>query len=265
MVIASVEDVEGERLTQAQVALVLRRAAELDGDDEGDDARLDACAVEAAAVEAGLSRAVVHQALAELRVGALEAAAAPMARPLFGPPTLTVGRVVPGPLQRVERELRAYLRAQLFEQRRDFDDRSLWMRREGLAPSIRRSLDFNHRLSLNGVRHVELSLAQAPGEGARVVVSVAADVRQHRNTHARAVSGGAVVGAGLVGATAVVAGLDPAVLASLPVGAGVVFGSHRLGRSHYRRQVDQVHLALAGMLDRLEHRLANAPRKVVSA
>ncbi|MGI8758614.1 MAG: hypothetical protein ACR2K0_04840, partial [Acidimicrobiales bacterium] len=162
---------EAQRLSEEQIALVLRRAAELDGADDDDPGRLEAFAVEAAAVEAGLSRESVCLALAELRVGALERTGPSGRRSLLGSASLVVRRVVPGPLAAVERELRAYLAAQLFEQRRHFGDRTVWARREGLMPSLRRSLDLNHRLTLNGVRQLEVAPADEPGTGrGRVVV-----------------------------------------------------------------------------------------------
>jgi hypothetical protein len=62
------------QLTADEVAMVLRRAAELEALAEGPgihDERYDARAVEEAATEVGLSQAAVRQAVAELRVGSL--------------------------------------------------------------------------------------------------------------------------------------------------------------------------------------------------
>ncbi len=104
---------EGGHLSQEEIAVVLRRAAELDRTQDKSD-RLDTAAVEAAAVEAGLSRPAVCQALAELRVGVIEPSPGAGQRVLLGPALLTVRRVVPGPLEAVKREMWAYLSAQLF-------------------------------------------------------------------------------------------------------------------------------------------------------
>src|SRR5262249_16119522 len=64
-------------LTQDQVALVLRRAADLDRHlgQTAPEPTLDPAAVEQAAIEAGISRAAVRRALAELHSGLLEAPA----------------------------------------------------------------------------------------------------------------------------------------------------------------------------------------------
>ncbi len=173
---------EGGRLTQEQIARVLCRAAELDRG-QGEDDCLDSAAVEAAAIEAGLSSTSVCQALAELRVGALEPVL-PGRSGLLGPPSLTVKRVVPGPRSSVEGAVRAWLSGQLFEQRRHFDDRELWARREGVVASVRRSLDLNHRLALNGVRQLEYALAAPPDGDGQVVVRLQADVRDQQVAHA---------------------------------------------------------------------------------
>jgi hypothetical protein len=249
---------EGGQLSQEEIAVVLRRAAELDRTQDESD-RLDTAAVEAAAVEAGLSRPAVCQALAELRVGAIEPSPGAGQRVLLGPALLTVRRVVPGPLEAVKREMWAYLSAQLFEQRRDFGERTVWTRREGLLPSVRRSLDLNHRLTLNGVRSLQLALAEPPDGAGRVLVSVEADVGEQRLAHVWLAAGGATVGVGVVGGSLLIDLV--ATIASLPISAGLVVGGHQLGRSYYRREVGKIETALAGLLDRLEHR----PRSPITA
>ncbi len=241
---------EGGRLTPEQIATVLRRAAVLDRGEAEDD-RLDAGAVEAAAIEAGFSPPAVSRALAELRIGALE----PVDRSRTGllpPASLTVEREVPGPLSVVDSAVRAWLSSQLFDQCRHHGDRTQWARREGMVASVRRTLDVNHRISLNGVRSLEFALAESPAGVGRVLVRLQADVRDQRNAAAWLFAGGAMAGAGAAGALLLV---DPVTLvASIPGGAGVAFGGHLAGRSHYRREVGKIETALAGLLDRLEHR-----------
>lgn len=244
---------EGGRLTQEQIATVLRRAAELD-QDQGPDDRLDAAAVEAAAIEAGLTSASVCQALAELRVGALDVGS-PSRDGLLGSSSLTVQRTVPGPRSSVEGAVRAWLSSQLFEQRRHFGDRTLWQRREGMLANVRRHLDVNHHLALNGVRSLELAVAEPPTADGEVLVRFRADVGEQRTAHAWLIAGGAVAGAGgAAGGLLLVDPLALALVASLPAGAGLAFGGHRAGRRYYRREVGKIETALAGLLDRLQHR-----------
>src|SRR5207248_2474338 len=106
-------------LTQDQVALVLRRAAQLDQHlGLPSETGIDEATLIQAATEAGLSSDAVHRALAELRSGILEAPP-PRHRGVFGEPTLTLCRTVPGPVHDVERSLAGFLHAQLFELQRD--------------------------------------------------------------------------------------------------------------------------------------------------
>ena len=247
----------GQQLTQDDIGLVLRRAAELDlcHDDAGN---VEAAAVEAAAVEAGLSRASVRQALAELRAGTLRLDAS--GRALLGPSSLVVRRLVPGPLDVVRRGVHGFLRAQLFELQRDLGEVTRWARRDGLVPSLRRSLDLNHRLTLATVRRLELALVPGQGaDGRQVMVCVVADVGEHRATQAWLLGGAAAAATGLVGATVASVGLDPLLLVSLPAGAGLVAGGRRWGCARYAFEVGRIETALAGVLDRLERRPALDP------
>lgn len=248
----------GQRLSRNEIELVLHRAAELDRVEDGPD-ELDIVAVQAAATEAGLSPASVCQALAELRAGTLRRSEGPERR-LLGPPSLVVRRLVPGPREMVRDSLHRFLCAQLFELQRDFGEVTSWVRREGLLPALRRRLDVNHRLALNGVRHLRAALDSGHGDdGRHVMVSLVADVGEQRQAHAWLLASGATAGAAVVGLTAAVAGLDPVTLLSLPAGAGLALGGHRWGLAQYRRQVASIEAFLAGFLDRLERRPSLAP------
>ncbi|MDP9453991.1 MAG: hypothetical protein M3P97_11575 [Actinomycetota bacterium] len=84
---------------------------------------------------------------------------------------------------------------------RDFGDRSRWRRREGIVATLRRGLDLNHRLALNGVRQLEVAVAEEPAAAeARVVVRLDADVSDQRVTHAWIAGAGATVATGVVAA-----------------------------------------------------------------
>ena len=247
----------GRQLSRADLELVLRRAAELDRSDEGPEA-LDFALVEAAALEAGLSRASVCQALAELRVGTLVRAAGSRRR-VLGPSSLEVRRLVPGPLDAVRAGVHCFLQEQLFDLRRDFGEVTRWERRDGLVPTLRRRFDVNHRLTLTTVPRIQVALAADQGDdGRRVMVNLVADVAEHRNAQGWLVAAGATAAAGVTGVTIASVGIDPLLLASLPVSAGLVGGSHRLAAAQYRQQVGRIETALAGFLDRLEHRPAIA-------
>src|SRR5436190_10191356 len=128
-------------LSEDQVAIVLRRAAELDHQlGFPHEPGIDEATLEEAAVEAGLSPQALHRALAELRSGVLSPDPR-RHRGVLGDPTLTICRAVPGPLAEVERQLFRFLDGQLFELRRHRGTSSTWVHRRGLEATARRAID----------------------------------------------------------------------------------------------------------------------------
>ncbi|MGH9150330.1 MAG: hypothetical protein ACRD0F_08320, partial [Acidimicrobiales bacterium] len=167
---------DGDRLSDHEVALVLGRAAELDSPAvPGAALCLDAASVEQAAVEAGLSRPSVRQALAELRAGTLAERRRPRL-PILGPRVLAVHREVPGPGARVEAVVGEFLRGQLFEMVRDFGGRTRWACRQGLKATVQRARDLNHRLVLNDVTGLDVTMVSGPGDDGLVLLRLEADV-----------------------------------------------------------------------------------------
>lgn len=250
--------VDGESLTDEETAVVLRRAAELDHELSLQPGGLDTATLEEAAVEAGLSRESVRRALAELRVGALDALVAgrpTKATRLLGPGTLVVRRSVPGGAAAAESSVREFLERQLFRVRRDVHGRSMWTPREDLKASVQRSVDSHvqRRLVLGDVCDVHLAVVDEPGPGPeRCLVHLELNVREIRRAHGAWVAAGAVVGAGAVGGSLMLAGLDPLAAAAVPLGAGTVVAGHRLGSGLYRRRVRELETAVHGLLDGLE-------------
>ncbi len=246
---------DGDRLDDSEVSLVLRRAAELDNQ-RVPGREVDLAAVEDAAAEVGLSRDAVRQAVAELRAGALGGARNRPGGRVLGPPTLTVVRTVPGPASEVRSWVHDFLAGQLFCLRRDRDGRSLWERRDDVAAKVRRGVDAlrEHRLVLPDVHRIEAVVVAGPGGGDLAVVRLELDVRHARRSQAAMVASGGVVGAAVVGGTLLAAGLDPALLFTAPLGGGVAAAGHGVGSRLYRRQVGELSLAAEGVLDRLESR-----------
>lgn len=257
---------DGDRLTDEETALVLRRAAELDHETDADPVGLDPATLEDAAVEAGLSRQSVRRALAELRLGALAPApAGRRTRPsrLVGPDHLGVDRAVGGPAVTVEASVRAYLEGQLFRVERDVGGRSLWCPRDDLKASIQRRIDrrVQRRLVLEDVCRIQFAVVEEPApEGPRAHVHLEVDVSDVRRASGAMVVVGAAVGAAAVGGSLVLAGLDPVTAAVLPAGAGAALAGHRLGTSHYRQRVSRIETALQGMLDGVERRTGTPGR-----
>lgn len=251
---------EGERLDREQIALVLRRATELDGQLGPDPSGLDLSSLEEAAVEAGLTRESVRRAVAELKAGALAPGRPGGATPAgLGPAVLTVSRSMPGPAPVVDAILRRFLAKEQFRIRRDFGQASSWDRRRDVPARVRVSLDrgVSHRFVLRQVRHVEIAVVEEPGSaGGRVMVKLAVDVAPLRRSHRVAVAQGAGLGLTATAAAVGLAGIGmPEALVALPAitGSGAAAG-HLLGRSKFRSGVSDLETALEGFLDGVERR-----------
>jgi hypothetical protein len=249
--------VEGDRLDDEQIALVLRRASELDGQSPAGQPGLDLEILEEAAVEAGLSRESVRRAVAELRAGALsvDSDGRPR-RTALGPPTLTVSRCVPGPLGEVDGILRRFLAKEQFHLRRDFGTASSWTRRQDVGARVKVQVDrsVHRRLLLRDAEQVELAVVDEPGDRGMVMVKLTVDVRSLRRAHRVAVGKGASAGAVAAGAGLVLFGMPvEAVLVPGALAGGAALG-HRRGVRHYRDMVADVETALEGFLDSVERR-----------
>lgn len=239
------------RLSSDEVALVLRRAAELDAADDRDAADgYEPAAVEEAAREVGLSPTAVRQAVAELRVGALPAEPAARSRRgrALSSRTVCEQRLVAATPEVVLATVDRFMRTQMLELRRRSGDRSLYRPRSDLVASLRRTLDFGGAIKLEGLRTVDVVVTEADD---RTLVRVEAELASSR---ANAVAGGAAVGS----VVAVTTGLVGAVLAEpvLVVGAvpaGAVLGGSgvRVAGARWRRRRDDVAEVLASLLDRL--------------
>ncbi len=249
--------VEGDRLDDEQIALVIRRASELDGQTPAGQPGLDLALLEEAAVEAGLSRESVRRAVAELRAGALPFdTGVPQRRTALGPPSLTVSRCLPGPVHEVDRILRRFLAKEQFHLRRDFGTSSTWARRQDVGARVRVQFDrsIHRRLLLSDAEQVELAVVEEPGDRGMVMVKLTVDVPSLRRAHRVSVGKGASAGAVAAGAALVVLSM-PAEAVAVPaaIAGGVVLG-HRRGVSRYRDMVADVETALEGFLDGVERR-----------
>jgi hypothetical protein len=242
-----------ERLSQDQIALVLRRAAELDRELGGicEGPSLDEAAVEQAAIEAGLSRPAVRRALAEMRAGVLDVPTR-RERGLLGSPTFTLCRSVPGPAEAVERQLHRFLQDQLFELRRDYGSRTTWVRRRGLEATARRAIDraVQRRVVLREVNHVDVTVLDSGDDWVTVRLDV--DVLAARHAQGTIAGSAAVVGSGLTVGMGAAATQHPAFLLLAAGGAGLIGAGHWAGTRVYRQRVAELESALAGVLDRLE-------------
>lgn len=240
------------RLTSDQVALVLRRAAELDAAADADtgSAVYDAAAIEEAASEVGLSPAAVRRAVAELRVGALapEVAAPPRRARAAESRRISDQRLVDLTPAAARAAVDRFLRTQMFELRRRSGDRALYRLRSDLVASMRRRLDFAGAIKLDGLALVDVVVTAADD---RTLVRVEAELTASRSS---VVAGSAAAGAGVTLVTGLTGALlaEPGlVIAALPAGAVIGASGLRVAGGRWQRHRDDVAEVIAGLLDRL--------------
>jgi hypothetical protein len=237
------------RLTSEDVALVMQRAAELDGQAELPDVDgIDAAAVEAAAREVGLPTSAVRQALAELHAGTLE----PTGRGTGerGNARRAVeARVVATPAETVHTTMEQFLRRQTFDLRRRHGPQAIYRSRFDVAAKVRRGIDLKGSIQLNGVRTVTLTVS--PSGDRRHLVRLEAELV---SLPGRAKA--AALGAGsLVFATVAIVGVNLfdgwLAITGAALAAGILAGRW-LGRRLLRRRNEEVCEVLAGFLDSVE-------------
>jgi hypothetical protein len=152
--------VPGDRLSQDEVATVLRRAAELDPEtttpaEEG----VPVAALEAAAAEVGLPPAAVRQAVAELRAGVLGAAD----QPPLDPSIVVEAGVVPMAPDVALGAVGRWLAGQTFHRHGGRDGVEVWRLREDWFAGIQRSLDWSASMRLKQVRQVVVRAVAVEG------------------------------------------------------------------------------------------------------
>lgn len=241
------------RLTSDEVAVVLRRAAEIDAADHrpGDADGYDPAAIEEAAGEVGLSPAAVRQAVAELRVGSLapQPATQPKRRVRTRAPDQIVDqrRVAVAP-DRVLPAIDRLLRAQMFLPGRRTEDRAVFRPRDDMAARLRRKLDFTRGIRLDGISCV--TAIATPADGG-TLVRVEAQLETSRSS---VMAGSAGAGAGVALAMGFVGALlseAALVIAALPAGTVLAAGGMRARGQKWDRQREEISDSLAAVLDRL--------------
>jgi hypothetical protein len=243
------------QLTSDEVALVLRRAAEIEaetGDDLTDPTRYDPAAIEAAAGEVGLSPTAVRQAVAELRVGSLggPAGGAVARRGRRRRPSdlvaeqRSVGRSPEAVLGSLDRLLRGHL----FQPGRRTADRAVFRPRDDLVARLRRRLDFVGTIRLDGVSWV--SAVATPADGG-TLLRVEAELARSRSS---VVAGSAAAGGGVATLMGLGGALfhEPAlVISALPAGTLIGAGGMRARGQRWEQKRAEIAETLAALLDRL--------------
>jgi hypothetical protein len=239
-----------DRLTQDELAMVLRRAAELDVTPAGsaEDDRLPIAAVEAAAAEVGLPATVVRQAVAELRAGLLRDEAAAVR---VGPTAVVEAGVVPFEPERAMAEIGRWLGAQTFHCHRGRDGVEVWRVREDWVAGMQRAFDWSASVRLKGVREVVVRAVEV--EGGTLLRLEATLAGAAAAAPAIGAGSGAVVASGAVTPLAVLATAADPVTVAVGIGAAGLgaLGGWLAGRSVRRSRRDRIADELAAELDRL--------------
>lgn len=257
------------RLSRDEVAIVLRRAAEIDAAGLGpsDADGYDPAAVEAAAGEVGLSPEAVRRAVAELRVGSLadepEPKAARRRRARTGRAVAQAAGPVPNRRradtvvdQRTVRfapddvlgAIDRLLRSQMFLPGRRTGDRAVFRPRDDLAAKLRRKLDLARTIRLDGISCV--TAVATPADGG-TLVRVEAELERSR---ASVLAGSAGAGAGValtMGFAGALVGEAALVIAALPAGTFLAAGGMRVRAQRWELQREEIGDSLAAVLDRL--------------
>lgn len=245
-----------DRLTSDEVALVLRRAAELDPTtapmpDEG----LSVEAVEAAAAEVGLPASAVRQAIAELRTGVLDPE--PGDRP---PLTLVEAGVVPYAPDEALAMVGRWLESQAFHRHRLREGVETWRPREDVLAKLQRGLDWMATVRLKDVREVTVrAVAVTDGTLVRVEATLSGSVVSLPGIGAGA---GGVIGSGVgvVGGMVSPAGPPGVVAAGAAVAGLGAVGGWWAGRRARQSRAEHVADEVSAHLDRIGHGDDHEPR-----
>jgi hypothetical protein len=245
-------------LTEDEVALVFRRAAEIEGEDPAHRAgEFDVATLERIAVEAGLSPVAVRRAVAELRAGQLAPLDRRPGRRLAAPiPASTVvERRLAVDRDAVSRRLEQYLKAQTFRVARRHGDVTVWEPSGSLAANLVRGIDLTDRMRLRGVSGLEVCVLREGDHGQYSRVRIVVDLsRVRRNARSGTITGAAFGVSGLVAvATGFAVGL-PEMGLVLPLTTGIAAGAHFGARSTNQKHVKRAVDALELLLDELENR-----------
>lgn len=247
---------QGRYLTQRDLEVVIRRAAELDAQTGGATPELSEGDVLRIASEVGLSEASVRRALAEYDAdasGGLLVDRGWVSR-VCGPGLLTATRTVPRPAEEVRHELESHFQTnESLRLVRRIRSASMWEPDRGVVASLMRGLDLlgrGYQLAKKG-QAVELQVVPLGEQSSQV--SLTMDLANQRAGWFWGL-GIAAGGSAMAAASVFILGLPAGPPDFVALGTPLLLGlSITLARAGYRRAVGKVRLVLDGLLDRIEH------------
>lgn len=242
------------QLTQTQVQLVLRRAAELEQKKvrSRDEALTPAAEVAEIAREVGLSEDAVTRALVEVRAGAGGAVEKSRLDRVVGPAVVSLERMVTGDAREIGRRIEAFMVDQTMTVKRHHGDRVEWCHARGVWPGLQRTFDLSGRCAIPKGMTVETAALDL-GDG-RTMVKIALHAHELQNTRAARGAAGAAVGATLIALGLWNGGVVvPIEMLALGGGATTAVGSLVHARRAYRRSIKTAEASVERFLDALEH------------
>jgi hypothetical protein len=236
----------GSRLSESEVAALVRRAIEIDAH-RGGAGDLDLADVRQVVAEVGVSDAAFAQALSEWRAGALVPP-----RPAWSTDRPTGGlavaeRIVPLAPAAASARLHAVLGKQCFDRIRRVGADSEYVRRRGLMADLQRGLNLRGQMRLKDVARLMVAVQPTGEVCTRIRLSV--DLRSYRLGILVGAVGGPLA-AGAAVALGAVPGPD-VLLLGLPAGAALSAGGWVGARLATQARCGRVEDALAAVLDGL--------------
>lgn len=252
------------RLDRAALERIIQRAAELQTAERDPAEELTPDQVLALGKEVGISERHLQRALLEERTRIVAAQPAGGWDRVAGPAEVVAQRTVPGSVAAVEAALVEWLEEkELFCVQRRQPGRITWEPLGGMAAAVRRSTAAFSRGS------AAMMLGRADLVTATIIalepgwchVSLSATARKARAGYVG--GGAALAGAGMIGSGLMVAlgALVPVALLPIPVALGLGYGVAR----QYRPTLARLQLGLERVLDSLEQRAGQAPRRLPGA
>lgn len=225
-----------DRLEPAAAREILRRAAEIESERRVSTPDIEREALEQAAAEVGISPDAVRRAVAEHGVGAIPVPARP--RSMLGPVDVRAVSVVDLPASVVEARVTRFLKSQLLTVTRRGAGSTEWGQRQDLAARVRRRVDLNKRIRLDGVDRVVVSVGES-GDG-RTLMRMEADLENTRRGLRTGAVGAPAIGAPVAGGIAAILLTEPMLFAAgFPAGAALGSAGLYLSRKVLAAQRDE--------------------------
>jgi hypothetical protein len=248
---------DSSRIDRAALERIIRRAAEIQAGERDIGDGLTEAELMTLGQDVGIPNRYLRQAMLEERTDATLRQEPGLTAWLAGPRRVVAQRSVPGSADTVRAALNHWMtNAELLTVKRRFPDSTTWEPRRDIFSSLKRDLRVGGR-PYRLARAREIAGQVTALDEDRSHVHMVADLSNTRRSY---IGGGATLTAS--GAAATTVGLALGVMlpvALLPAGIGLIAGTALVRRR--LSQVEEVHVSLEQVLDRLEHGEVQPPNE----